>query len=198
MFSKTPPGSGSLGGGNIPFNRISARIIEIAFSIMGESFFAGFATDNDTVVPQCWTNRPPFVALSVNSHMIADGHGAISLSVPTPRTPAHRAGGGRLRQRQCAHCELETRSVAHAGRALVTPPTLIDALARNYPPRTPPRGFSISPARRGIKWMWQWKIVCPASAPAFAPTLNPDTAASALLILILSDSRSACAALRSG
>ena len=89
MFSKTPPGSGSLGGGNIPFNRISARIIEIAFSIMGESFFAGFATDNDTVVPQCWTNRPPFVALSVNSHMIADGHGAISsIGANAPNTSA--------------------------------------------------------------------------------------------------------------
>ena len=33
MFSKTPPGTGSLGGGDSPFNSISAKIIRIAFSI---------------------------------------------------------------------------------------------------------------------------------------------------------------------
>jgi hypothetical protein len=33
MFSKTPPGTGSLVGGDSPFNSISAKIIKIAFSI---------------------------------------------------------------------------------------------------------------------------------------------------------------------
>jgi len=25
----------------------------------------------------------------------------------------------------------------------------------------PPRGFSTSPSRRGIRWAWTWNTVCP-------------------------------------
>ena len=42
-------------------------------------------------------------------------------------------------------------------------------------PLTPPRGFGVSSFRLGIKWMWQWKIVCPASWPSFMPMLKPVT-----------------------
>ena len=27
--------------------------------------------------------------------------------------------------------------------------------------RIPPRGSSISPLYRGIKWIWKWEMVCP-------------------------------------
>jgi hypothetical protein len=40
-------------------------------------------------------------------------------------------------------------------------------------PLTPPVGFGVSPSRRGIRWMWVWKIVWPTDAPQFMPTLNP-------------------------
>lgn len=31
----------------------------------------------------------------------------------------------------------------------------------------------MSPVRRGIICIWQWKMVCPASLPALIPMLNP-------------------------
>jgi hypothetical protein len=77
MLNKTPPGTGSLGGGT-PFNSTSANIIEIAVLDMGESLSADLAADNGAVVPQRRTNRRPFIALPINGHMIADGHAAIS------------------------------------------------------------------------------------------------------------------------
>src|SRR3990172_7099179 len=46
----------------------------------------------------------------------------------------------------------------------------------------PPRGFSTSPSLRGMRWMWQWNIVCPAASPILTPTLNPATEASSSLI----------------
>ena len=39
----------------------------------------------------------------------------------------------------------------------------------------PPLGSLTSPLRLGIKCIWQWKIVCPASSPQLMPILNPVT-----------------------
>ena len=39
-------------------------------------------------------------------------------------------------------------------------------------PLTPPLGFSISPFLLGIKCIWQCITDCPASLPAFTPTLK--------------------------
>ena len=54
-------------------------------------------------------------------------------------------------------------------------------------PLTPPRGFGVSPFRLGIRWMWQWKIVCPASWSSLMPMLKPVTDGSCSKMSLLWD-----------